>query len=69
MDGAYDSGTTRDLLSARFGSMIEIAIPPPKNANFIPNAAQALTVRDRDIAHIKTHGRMTWQKELRLQQA
>jgi hypothetical protein len=61
-DGAYDSGTTRDLLSARFGSMIEIAIPPPKNANFSPNVAQGPTVRDRDIAHIKTHGRMTWQK-------
>jgi len=61
-DGAYDGSSTRDLLVERFGAMIEIAIPPPKNATFSPNAAQHLTARDRAIAQIKAHGRMAWQK-------
>ena len=61
-DGAYDGNSTRDLLVERFGTMIEIAIPPPKNATFSPNAAQHPTARDRVIAQIKAHGRMAWQK-------
>ncbi|MEP2658712.1 MAG: IS5/IS1182 family transposase, partial [Sedimentitalea sp.] len=61
-DGAYDGSSTRDLLVDRFGAMIEIAIPPPKNATLSPNAALHLTVRDRAIAQNKAHGRMAWQK-------
>ncbi len=38
-DGAYDGSSTRDLFVERFGAMIEIAIPPPKNATFSPNGA------------------------------
>ena len=29
-DGAYDGGPTRDLLAARFGETLEVAIPPPR---------------------------------------
>ena len=61
-DGAYDGNSTRDLLVERFGTIIEIAIPPPKNATLSPNAAQHPTARDRVIAQIKAHGRMAWQK-------
>ena len=61
-DGAYDGGPTRDLLTARFGSMIEVTIPPPKNASPSPDAAQDPTVRDCDIAEIAARGRMAWQK-------
>jgi hypothetical protein len=61
-DGAYDGSSTRDLLVDRFGTMIEIAIPPPKNATFSPNAARHPSARDRVIAQIKAHGRMAWQK-------
>jgi hypothetical protein len=61
-DGAYDGSSTRDLLVERFGAMIEIAIPPPKNATLSPNSAQHLTARERVIAPIKAHGRMVWQK-------
>jgi len=61
-DGAYDGGPTRDLLTARFGSMIEVTIPPPKNASPSPDAAQDPTVRDCHIAEIAARGRMAWQK-------
>lgn len=61
-DGAYDGNSTRDLLVERFGTIIEIATPPPKNATFSLNAAQHPTARDRVIAQIKAHGRMAWQK-------
>ena len=61
-DGAFDGSSTRDLLAERFGTTLEIAIPPPKNASFSPNAAQDPTVRDRHIAEIHAHGRMAWQK-------
>ena len=61
-DGAYDGGPTRDLLAARFGSMIEVTIPPPKNATLSANSAQNTTVRDRHIGEIAAHGRMAWQK-------
>jgi len=63
-DGAYDGGPTFDLLAARLGPMIEVTIPPPKNAVLSPNAAQNPTVRDRHIAEIDAHGRMAWQKPL-----
>lgn len=61
-DGAYDGRPTYDVLAKRFGSMIEVTIPPPRNAALSPNAAQHPTVRDRHIAEIQAHGRMAWQK-------
>ncbi len=61
-DGAYDGGPTCDVLAERFGSMIKVTIPPPKNAALSPNAAQYPTVRDHHIAEISTHGRMVWQR-------
>jgi hypothetical protein len=61
-DGAYDGEPTSDLLVARFGSTIEVTIPPPKNAVPSPNAAQDPTVRDRHIADISVRGRMGWQR-------
>ena len=61
-DGAYDGSSTCDLLAARFGSEIEVAIPPPKNAVLSPKAAQYPTMRDRHIADISASGRMAWQK-------
>lgn len=61
-DGAYDGSSTRDVLTARFGSMIEVTIPPPKTAILSPGAAKDPTARDRDIAKIATCGRMAWQK-------
>ena len=61
-DGAYDGGPTRDLLTARFGAMIEVTIPPPKNASPSPGAAQDPTARDRHIAGIRAHGRIAWQR-------
>jgi len=61
-DGAYDGGPTCNLLAERFGSKIEVTIPPPKNAALSPNVAQHPTVRDRHIVQIQTHGRMAWQK-------
>jgi hypothetical protein len=39
-DCAYDGNPTSDLLAAQFGSMIEVIIPPPKNAVFSLNMAQ-----------------------------
>lgn len=60
-DGAYDGSSTRELLVERFGTTIEIAIPPPKNATLSPNAALHPTARDRTIAQIKAQGRMAWQ--------
>ena len=61
-DGAYDGEPTSDLLTARFGSIIEVTIPPPKNAVLSPNAAKDPTARDRHIAEIASRGRMVWQK-------
>lgn len=61
-DGAYDGEPTTDLLAARFGSMIEVTIPPPKNAILSPNAANDPTARDGHIAEIAARGRMAWQK-------
>ncbi|MEJ6500241.1 MAG: hypothetical protein QNL54_01855 [Rhodobacterales bacterium] len=62
MDGAYDGEPTSDVLVARFGSTIEVTIPPPKNAVLSPNAAQDPTVRDRHIADISVRGRIGWQR-------
>ncbi|MEP2781320.1 MAG: IS5 family transposase [Pseudoruegeria sp.] len=62
MDGPYDGQPTFDLLAARFGSEIEVAIPPPKTAVLSANASQNPTPRDRRIADIAARGRMAWQK-------
>jgi len=61
-DGAYDGKPTSDLLTARFGSLIELTIPPPQNALLSLNAAKDPTVRDRHIADVAARGRMAWQK-------
>jgi hypothetical protein len=57
-DGAYDGEPTSDLLAARFGSTIEVTIPPPRNAILSPNAAQNMTARDCHIADITARGLM-----------
>lgn len=61
-DGAYDGSATRDLLVKRFGATLEVAIPPPRNATFSSNMARDPSLRDHHIAHIKTNGRIAWQK-------
>ena len=61
-DGAYDGKPTFDLLEARFGSLIEVIIPPPKNAVFSQNAALHPIIRDFHIAEIESKGRIAWQK-------
>ncbi|MBU1835962.1 MAG: hypothetical protein KJ834_07975 [Alphaproteobacteria bacterium] len=61
-DGAYDGDPTCDLLLARYGEGIEIAIPPPKYAMLSPDAAQYPTTRDQQITEIKPYGRIAWQK-------
>jgi hypothetical protein len=61
-DGAYDGEPTSEMLAARFGSMIEVTIPPPRNAVLSPNAAENPTARDCHIVEIAAHGRIAWQK-------
>jgi hypothetical protein len=61
-DGAYDGEPTCAVLTERFGSAINVTIPPPKNAVLSPDAAQSPSIHDRHIADIRAHGRMAWQK-------
>lgn len=61
-DGAYDGEPTSELLATRFGSTIEVTIPPPKNAILSPNAPKDPTERDCHVAEIAARGRMAWQK-------
>lgn len=42
--------------------MIEVTIPPPKNASPSHDAAQDPTARDWDIDEITNRGRMAWEK-------
>jgi hypothetical protein len=42
--------------------MIEVKIPPPRNAVFSPNVAQHPTSRDCHTAEIESKGRIAWQK-------
>jgi len=49
-DGAYDVEPTSDLLAPRFGSMIKVTIPPPRNAVPSRHAAHGPTARDSHIA-------------------
>ena len=62
MDDVGNPTALPGLLAARFGSTIEVAIPPPKNAILSPNAAQDPTARDWHITEIAACGRMAWQK-------
>jgi hypothetical protein len=50
------------LTCLRFGSTIEVTIPPPRNAILSPNAAKDPTARDCHIAQIESNGRMAGQK-------
>ena len=61
-DGAYDGEPTCALLAAKFGPMVTVAIPPPKNAVMSSNATPEPTARDCHITEIANHGRMAWQK-------
>jgi hypothetical protein len=61
-DGAYDGEPTVKALTERFGALLEVKIPPPKNAILSPGAAQNPSARDEHIAEIETHGRIAWQK-------
>ncbi len=60
-DGAYDGAPTRNLLKARFGGVVEVIIPPPKNAIPSPQLVHDPSLRDRHIVAIQTHGRLAWQ--------
>ena len=60
-DGAYDGTPTRALLKARFGEVVEIIIPPPKNATPSPQTWHDPTLRDQHIAEIQVRGCMAWQ--------
>lgn len=55
-DGAYDGQAVVDCLIEKFGSGIEIIIPPPKNAVHGKNEQ-----RNHHINAIVQHGRMGWQ--------
>jgi hypothetical protein len=61
-DGAYDGEPTVMALTDRFGPLIEVTIPPPKNAVLSPDASRDPSIRDRHIAEIEADGRMAWQK-------
>jgi hypothetical protein len=61
-DGAHDGEPTVKVLSDRISALIEVTIPPPKNAVLSPSAAQNPSTRDHHIADIAAHGRMAWQK-------
>jgi hypothetical protein len=61
-DGVYDGEPISELLATRFGSPIDVTIPPPKNAILSPNAAKDPTERDCHVAEIAARGRMAWQK-------
>ena len=61
-DGAYDGEPTCVVLTERFGSAIEVTIPPPKNAVLSHDAAGNPSARDCHVAGIGAHGRMAWQR-------
>ena len=60
--GAYDGEPTCAVLTERFGSAVNVTIPPPKNSVLSTGAAQNPSIRDCHIADIGAHGRMAWQK-------
>jgi hypothetical protein len=58
-DGAYDGAPTYQTI-AMYGDGIEVVIPP--RSTVVPNGEQgAPTQRDRNLAMITEHGRLTWQ--------
>jgi hypothetical protein len=57
-DGAYDGQGVAGHLIAKFGTEIEITIPPPKNAVHGANEQ-----RNQHIDAIAKYGRMNWQIE------
>ena len=59
MDGAYDSFDVYEQILNKFGD-VEIAIPPDKNAVICETNHM---VRNHNIEHIKSHGRMDWQRK------
>jgi hypothetical protein len=61
-DGACDGEPTVKALTDRFGPLIEVTIPPPKNAVMSAVVVQNPSIRDQHIAEIEAHGRMAWQK-------
>jgi len=67
--GAYDGNPTSDLLAARFGSMIEVIIPPTKKAVSSPNVAQHSPSRDCHIAEIESKGAYSIAEVIGLQSA
>jgi hypothetical protein len=51
-DGAYDGEPTVKALADRFGPLIEVTIPPPKNVAMSAVVAQNLSIRDQHITEI-----------------
>lgn len=60
-DGSYNSEPTVRTLSDRCGPVINVTIPPPKNAILSHDTAQNSSARDRNIVDIAAHGQMVWQ--------
>jgi hypothetical protein len=61
-DGAYDGEPPVKALTDSFGPLIEVTIPPPKNAVMSAVVAQSPSIQEQHIAEIEAHGRMAWQK-------
>jgi len=60
-DGAYDRDEIYEYLHSKG---IEGIFPPRKDAVLSDEAESNPTTRDKNIKHIKKHGRMSWQKEV-----
>ena len=61
-DGAYDGEPTVKALTDRFGALIEITTPLPKNAILSADATQNPSIRGRYISEIEADSRIAWQK-------
>lgn len=46
----------------RLGEVVEVIIPPSRNAVARPQSALNPTVRDNHIAEVEARGHMAWQK-------
>nr|WP_271024167.1 transposase [Rhizobium sp. RCAM05973] len=55
-NGAYDGSGVSDCLAAAFGYLVDVVVPPPKNA--VPGGN---CQRNQHIEHIAKHGRKAWQ--------
>jgi hypothetical protein len=60
--GTYDGEPTVKALTDRFGALIRITIPPPKNAALSSDAVQNPSTRERHIAENQARGRIAWQR-------